>query len=98
MAAFACVSLARWTQAKSLVLVFGIAKLREGRFAKAVPVNVTIIREGAGEFYGTQGDDKCISTKCAEPIVGIPHRSRSIASSPGFAPSLRGPSAAKAQY
>jgi hypothetical protein len=42
-----------------LVLVFGIPGLREGQPAKALPVNVTIIREGAGEFYGTRGDDKC---------------------------------------
>lgn len=61
-----------------LVLVFGITKLREGVAAKAVPVNVTVIREGSGEFYGTQGDDKCMLDDVRqEPIVGIPHRSRS---------------------
>jgi hypothetical protein len=60
-----------------LVLVFGIATLREGQVAKAVPVNVTVIREGAGEFYGTQGDDKCMLDEVTQrPIVGIPHRSR----------------------
>lgn len=61
-----------------LVLVFGIAKLREGTSATAIPVNVTVIREGTGEFYGTQGDDKCMLDEVRqEPIVGIPHRSRS---------------------
>lgn len=61
-----------------LVIVFGIAKLREGQSAKAVPVNVTVIREGAGEFYGTQGDDKCMLDDVKQtPIVGIPHRTRS---------------------
>jgi hypothetical protein len=61
-----------------LVLVFGIATLREGKFARAVPVNVTVIREGAGEFYGTQGDDKCMLDEVTQQaIVGIPHRSRS---------------------
>jgi hypothetical protein len=63
---------------QKLVLVFGIASLREGRGANNVPVNVTIIREGSGEFYGTQGDDKCMLDEVTqEPIVGIPHRSRS---------------------
>ena len=61
-----------------LVLLFGIAGLREGQAAKALPVNVTIIREGKGEFYSTQGDNKCTLDEVKqEPIVGIPHRSRS---------------------
>src|SRR5690606_18703978 len=41
-----------------IVLVLGVAGLEEGQSAKALPVNVTVIREGAGEFYSTQGDDK----------------------------------------
>jgi hypothetical protein len=61
-----------------LVLVFGIAQLREGRSARNVPVNVTLIREGAGEFFSTQGDDKCtLDLVTQDVIVGIPHRSRS---------------------
>lgn len=53
-----------------LVLVFGIPGLREGAPAKALPVNVTIIREGAGEFYGTRGEDKCtIDQLTQQPIV-----------------------------
>ena len=60
-----------------LVLLFGIAGLREGAHAKALPVNVTVIREGTGEFYGTQGDDKCTLDEVTQtPMVGIPHRSR----------------------
>jgi hypothetical protein len=63
---------------EKLVLVFGIATLREGKSGKAVPVNVTIIREGAGEFYGTQGDDKCMLDEVSQKaLVGIPHRTRS---------------------
>jgi hypothetical protein len=62
---------------EKLVLVFGIATLREGAAAQSVPVNLTVIREGTGEFYGTQGDDKCMLDEVKqEPIVGIPHRSR----------------------
>jgi hypothetical protein len=63
---------------EKLVLVFGMAGLREGQRAKSVPVNVTVIREGSGEFYGTQGDDKCMLDDVRqEPVVGIPHRTRS---------------------
>jgi hypothetical protein len=61
-----------------LVVVFGIAKLQEGQSARGLPVNVTLIREGAGEFYSTQGDDKCMLDRVEQqPITGIPHRSRS---------------------
>ena len=61
-----------------LVLVFGIAQLQEGKTARNLPVNVTLIREGAGEFFSTQGDDKCtLDHVTQDAIVGIPHRSRS---------------------
>jgi hypothetical protein len=64
--------------AGKLVLVFGIAQLREGKSARNVPVNVTLIREGAGEFFSTQGDDKCTLDRVTQDaIVGIPRRSRS---------------------
>lgn len=61
-----------------LVLVFGIAQLAEGKSARNLPVNVTLIREGAGEFFSTQGDDKCTLDQVTQDvIVGIPNRSRS---------------------
>jgi hypothetical protein len=61
-----------------LALVFGIANLREGQSARSLPVNVTVMREGAGEFYSTQGDDKCMFDTIEQtPLVGVPHRSRS---------------------
>ena len=44
---------------KHLTLVFGVSNLAEGAGGKAVPVNVTLIREG-GALYGTRGDDKCV--------------------------------------
>jgi hypothetical protein len=66
------------TQPGRLVLVFGIAGLREGKSARELPVNLTVIREGQGQFFSTQGDDKCtLDEVVQEPIVGIPHRSRS---------------------
>jgi hypothetical protein len=61
-----------------IVFVFGIANLREGQSAKTLPVNVTLIREGAAEFYSTQGDDKCMLDEVKQSVlVGIPHRARS---------------------
>lgn len=61
----------------NLVLLFGIAGLKEGEAGKALPANLTIMREGTGEFYGTQGDNKCtIDELRQEPINGIPMRER----------------------
>lgn len=42
-----------------LTLVFAAPKLAEGASARAVPVNVTLIREG-GSLYSTRGEDKCM--------------------------------------
>lgn len=61
-----------------LVLLFGIAGLKEGVAARTLPVNVTVIRQGTGQFFGTQGDDKCtIDEIRQQPLTGIPHRNRS---------------------
>ena len=43
-----------------LVIVFGVAHVGENESGKALPVNVTVIVEGASLIYGTRGDDKCI--------------------------------------
>jgi hypothetical protein len=59
-------------------LLFGIAGLREGQSARTLGVNLTVIREGTGEFYSTQGDDKCMLDEVSQqPLIGIPHKSRS---------------------
>jgi hypothetical protein len=42
-----------------LLLVIGAGPLRPGESARNVPVNLTVVREGTGEFFATQGDDKC---------------------------------------
>lgn len=61
-----------------LVLIFGIAGLREGRPAKALPVNVTVIREGSGDFFSTQGDNKCLVDQVSQaPIAGVLRGTRS---------------------
>jgi hypothetical protein len=63
---------------QQLVLLFGIGRLREGEPARNLPVNVTIIRQGAGQFFGTQGNDSCtIDDLRQEPLAGIPLRNRS---------------------
>lgn len=63
--------------ASKIVLVFGIANLKEGQSTRSLPVNVTVIREGAGEFYSTQGDDKCMLDEVTQSaLVGPPFRSR----------------------
>jgi hypothetical protein len=40
-------------------LVFGIAGVREGQHGKALRTNVTLLFEGEGRVFATQGDDKC---------------------------------------
>ncbi len=42
-----------------LLVVFGIGPLRAGESARNVPVNLTLVREGIGQFFATQGHDKC---------------------------------------
>jgi hypothetical protein len=42
-----------------LLFVFGITGVREGEAAHALGVNLTIIVQGSGEVYGTQGDARC---------------------------------------
>jgi uncharacterized membrane protein YhaH (DUF805 family) len=43
----------------TLLIVLGAGPLRPGDSARNVPVNITLVREGSGEFFATQGDDKC---------------------------------------
>jgi len=60
-----------------LVILIGIAGLKEGAAAKALPVNVTVIRQGTGQFFGTQGDDKCMLDEVVQrPLTGVPFRNR----------------------
>jgi hypothetical protein len=56
-----------------LLLVFGAAPLRPGESARNVPVNLTVIREGTGQFFATQGDDKCAFDSVTQvPVDGSP--------------------------
>lgn len=47
------------TPKESLLIVIGIGPLRPGESRSQVPVNLTLVQEGAGQFFATQGDDKC---------------------------------------
>jgi len=42
-----------------LLLLFGAGPLHAGESTRNVPVNLTVVREGSGEFFATQGTDKC---------------------------------------
>jgi hypothetical protein len=60
------------------IVVIGISHLKEGQRGRVLPANVTLIREGSGEFFSTQGDDKCtIDDVRQTPITGIPRKARS---------------------
>ncbi|MET0659566.1 MAG: hypothetical protein ABW110_15570 [Steroidobacteraceae bacterium] len=62
---------------QSLLIVFGIPGVQEGRSARALPANLTVVREGAAEFFSTQGDDKCTIDSLEQmPLQGAPHRKR----------------------
>lgn len=45
--------------AEPLLLIIGIALDEQTRSTRNVGANVTVVREGAGQFFATQGDDKC---------------------------------------
>lgn len=61
-----------------LLIVIGVATLaRDVTEARNVPANVTLVREGAGAFYSTQGDDKCALDEIRqEPVAGQAGRYR----------------------
>jgi hypothetical protein len=61
-----------------LLIVIGVATLaRDTPSARNVPANVTLVREGAGAFYSTQGDDKCALDEVRqEPVTGHAGRYR----------------------
>jgi hypothetical protein len=61
-----------------LLIVIGVASLaRDTASARNVPVNVTLVREGAGDFFSTRGDDKCALDEVRqEPLIDRPGRYR----------------------
>jgi hypothetical protein len=60
-----------------LLIVVGITLPPQAGTLRNVPANVTVVREGTGVFYATQGDDKCaLDEVTLEPIDGSPGRYR----------------------
>lgn len=60
-----------------LLIVIGVANLLPGTSARNVAANVTLVREGAGAFYSTRGDDKCALDEVRqEPVDGRAGRYR----------------------
>jgi hypothetical protein len=54
-----------------LLVVIGASALGRGASARNVPANMTLVREGAGVFYATQGDDKCAFDEVSQvPVPG----------------------------
>jgi hypothetical protein len=53
-----------------LLIVLGAGPLRPGQSARHVPVNLTLVREGTGEFYATRGDDKCAFDEVRQSPAG----------------------------
>jgi hypothetical protein len=65
------------TEAGPLLIVFGLAPLRAGESARNVPANLTVVREGTGRFYATQGADKCAFDEVRQvPLEDAPDRYR----------------------
>ena len=44
---------------ESLLVVIGIANAQRGATGDDLPANFTLVKEGAGEFYSTLGDEVC---------------------------------------
>jgi hypothetical protein len=58
-----------------LLLVIGVALAHKQGIFQNVPASVTVVREGTGAFYATQGDDKCAFDRLElEPRPGSPGR------------------------
>lgn len=53
----------------TVLVVLGIAPLRPGESARNVPANLTVVREGSGQFFSTQGDGKCSLDEVRQSLV-----------------------------
>ena len=53
-----------------VLIVLGVGPLQEGQAGRNVPVNLTLVREGAGQFFATQGPDKCALDEVRQEPLG----------------------------
>lgn len=56
-----------------LLVLMGVGPLRAGEAARNVPVNLTLVQEGSGRFYATQGDDKCAMDEVTQEPLDTAH-------------------------
>ena len=56
----------------TVLVVIGAGPLAAGQSTHNVPVNLTIVREGTGRFFATQGDDKCALDEVRQEPAGDP--------------------------
>ena len=55
--------------AEPLLVIIGVGVGETVTAARNVPASVTVVREGAGEFFATQGDDKCAVDELTQEAV-----------------------------
>ena len=54
-----------------LMILFGISKLHPGESGTALPVNVTVIVEGQGQFFATQNENKCTLDEVKQSVLAV---------------------------
>jgi hypothetical protein len=65
-------------QGRRLRLVFGIAASPGSDASRDRPTNVTVIVEGRGQLYATQGDEKCtVESLSQQPLTDVEARGTS---------------------
>ena len=57
---------------RRLRLVFGVEALQEGRAARDLPTNLTVIFEGEERLFATRGDDHCTVDELRQELYGLP--------------------------
>jgi hypothetical protein len=55
-----------------LLVILGLPALERGRTGDSVPLNVTVVREGKGEFFGTRGTGLCTADLVTHEPAGDP--------------------------
>jgi hypothetical protein len=53
-----------------LLVVIGLGPIGPGQQATNVPVNLTLVLEGAGRFYATQGEGRCAMDDVRQVAIG----------------------------
>jgi hypothetical protein len=60
-----------------LLVIIGIVIDPAQQSGRNVPASITVVREGSGQFFATQGDDKCaLDEVVQEPVAGVDGRFR----------------------